>query len=118
MPGILSDASKVLVINSGSSSLKYKLFDAVRQGTLAVLASGLVERIGEAKSIFNFQVRTAELCTFADIRCSAVPGPLLTTLPLPPFCTKVGDIQLIALHSIKTYVLTCREERENLDLGD
>ncbi|MGE4503870.1 MAG: acetate kinase [Desulfovibrionaceae bacterium] len=35
---------KILVINSGSSSIKYKLFDMAAD---AVLAQGLVERIGE-----------------------------------------------------------------------
>jgi acetate kinase len=39
---------KVLVINSGSSSIKYQLFD-MDGGT--VLASGSVERIGEAESL-------------------------------------------------------------------
>jgi acetate kinase len=34
---------EVLVLNSGSSSIKYRLFDA----DLAVVASGLIERIGE-----------------------------------------------------------------------
>lgn len=38
---------KVLVINAGSSSLKYQLFE-MPQGT--VLAKGLVERIGEART--------------------------------------------------------------------
>ena len=35
---------KILVINAGSSSIKYQCFDMARQ---SVLASGLVERIGE-----------------------------------------------------------------------
>lgn len=38
---------KVLVINSGSSSIKFKLFDMLDE---TVLASGLVERIGEPNS--------------------------------------------------------------------
>ncbi len=38
---------KILVINSGSSSLKYQLFDMTDK---SVLASGLVERIGAAMS--------------------------------------------------------------------
>ena len=37
--------NKILVINAGSSSIKYKLFDAK---SMAVLAAGLVERVGEA----------------------------------------------------------------------
>ena len=36
---------KILVINSGSSSLKYKVFDMTDE---SVLASGLVEKIGVA----------------------------------------------------------------------
>ncbi|MBI5057156.1 MAG: acetate kinase [Nitrospirae bacterium] len=38
---------KVLVINSGSSSIKYQVFDAVE---FSVLATGLLERIGEHNS--------------------------------------------------------------------
>jgi acetate kinase len=39
--------SRVLVLNTGSSSIKYQLFD---MGDRSVLAAGLVERIGEAAS--------------------------------------------------------------------
>ncbi|MCO6452592.1 MAG: hypothetical protein J5I90_17560, partial [Caldilineales bacterium] len=35
---------KILVINSGSSSIKYQLFESDGMG---VLAAGLVEKIGE-----------------------------------------------------------------------
>lgn len=41
---------KVLVINSGSSSLKYQLYDMTDE---SVLAKGLVERIGMDSSILN-----------------------------------------------------------------
>ncbi len=47
---------KILVINSGSSSIKYKLFD-VDHGR--VMASGLAERIGESSSILTHH-RAAE----------------------------------------------------------
>lgn len=47
----------VLVINSGSSSLKYQLVD-VEQGTW--LAKGLVERIGEGESRLVHEVRDAD----------------------------------------------------------
>jgi len=40
----------VLVLNSGSSSLKYKLFSMVEGEEPTVLATGLVERIGESAS--------------------------------------------------------------------
>jgi acetate kinase len=45
---------KVLVINSGSSSIKYQLFDMTDQ---TVLASGLLEQIGEAQSRLTHQTR-------------------------------------------------------------
>ncbi|GAH24353.1 unnamed protein product [marine sediment metagenome] len=41
---------KVLVVNSGSSSIKYQLFDMTDE---SVLAKGLVERIGIPDSIIN-----------------------------------------------------------------
>jgi len=41
---------KVLVVNSGSSSIKYQLFDMTDE---SVLAKGLVERIGISDSIIN-----------------------------------------------------------------
>jgi acetate kinase len=44
---------KILIINSGSSSIKFQLFDMVDE---TVLASGLVERIGEAEGLLK--------CTF------------------------------------------------------
>jgi acetate kinase len=47
---------KVLVINSGSSSIKYQLFDMHHR---RVLASGLLERIGERTSRLSHQTRNA-----------------------------------------------------------
>jgi acetate kinase len=47
---------KILVINSGSSSIKYRLFD-MTAGT--VLASGVLEQIGEAQSRLTHQTRNA-----------------------------------------------------------
>ncbi len=45
---------KILVINSGSSSIKFQLLDMVDE---AVLASGLVERIGEAEGLLKCHFR-------------------------------------------------------------
>lgn len=45
---------KVLVINSGSSSIKYQLFDMADQ---KVLATGLLEQIGETQSRLTHQTR-------------------------------------------------------------
>ena len=44
---------KILVINTGSSSIKYQLFDMDQQ---IVLASGLAEKIGEATSILTHKI--------------------------------------------------------------
>jgi len=41
----------VLVLNCGSSSVKFKLFDA---DTEKLVASGLVEKVGSEKAIFNY----------------------------------------------------------------
>ncbi|MDT0158451.1 acetate kinase [Microbacterium sp. ARD32] len=46
--------SVVLVINSGSSSLKYSLIDVARE---AELASGLIERIGQDQGMVSHRVR-------------------------------------------------------------
>jgi acetate kinase len=48
-------AMNVLVMNSGSSSIKYELFDMSRR---ASLVSGLVERIGEAAGAIKQKART------------------------------------------------------------
>ena len=45
---------KILVLNAGSSSLKYKLFNL---GEDLVLASGLVEKIGEEKAHLIYKAR-------------------------------------------------------------
>ena len=45
---------KILVINAGSSSLKYRLFDMDKQ---TVLCAGLVERIGEAMGLLVHKIR-------------------------------------------------------------
>lgn len=48
---------KVLVINSGSSSIKYKLFELPYERDLS---SGLVERIGERGGKLSFSVKSSE----------------------------------------------------------
>ena len=51
---------KILVINSGSSSIKYSLFDMAQRATLA---TGVVEKIGEASSRIKHKVSTNESVT-------------------------------------------------------
>ena len=48
---------KVLVINSGSSSIKYQLFDMTAR---MVLASGILEQIGEKQSRLSHQTRNGQ----------------------------------------------------------
>ena len=48
---------KILVINSGSSSIKYRLFDMTAR---TVLASGVLEQIGETQSRLTHQTRNAQ----------------------------------------------------------
>ena len=56
---------KVLVVNSGSSSIKYQLFDMTDK---SVLAKGLVERIGISDSIINHYPSNREpVVTHQDI---------------------------------------------------
>ncbi|HHH45196.1 MAG TPA: acetate kinase [Gammaproteobacteria bacterium] len=64
--------TSVLVINSGSSSIKYQLFD-MDEGT--VLASGAAERIGEAESLLRHRLHRGtetnehrQQCCIADHR--------------------------------------------------
>ena len=45
---------KILVINSGSSSIKYRLFDMARRQEIA---GGVVERIGEPKGSLRHRSR-------------------------------------------------------------
>jgi len=56
---------KILVINSGSSSIKYSLFE---MDDLTVLASGVIERIAELNSqhLFQWQDREGQLQTTAS----------------------------------------------------
>jgi acetate kinase len=69
--------SVILVVNSGSSSFKYQLID---MSTEVVLATGLVERIGEG-------VGSSQHTVFADTRGEATPTFLDATyqreLPIP-----------------------------------
>ena len=49
----------VLVINAGSSSLKYSLIDAASGDALA---AGVVERIGESQGIHRHRGPSGETC--------------------------------------------------------
>ncbi len=56
---------RILVINTGSSSIKYQLFDMDRQ---TILASGLAERIGEQQSLIKHKTFNNGQAAELDIR--------------------------------------------------
>jgi acetate kinase len=62
---------KVLVINSGSSSIKYQLFDMSNK---SVLARGLLEQIGEPQSKLTHHTRTAGGAWDEILRTQKVTG--------------------------------------------
>jgi len=62
---------KVLVINSGSSSIKYQLFDMLNK---TVLAKGLLEQIGEPQSKLTHHTRTAGGAWDEILRTQKVTG--------------------------------------------
>jgi len=51
---------RVLVINSGSSSIKYQLFNMDDE---SVLASGAIERIGEAQGLYRYRIHNGDNIT-------------------------------------------------------
>ena len=61
-------SKQVLVLNAGSSSLKFKLFDNAKSQLVASV-SGLIERIGDTA---NSQVTRHSVLAFqrSDNRCS------------------------------------------------
>jgi acetate kinase len=61
---------KILVLNSGSSSIKYRLFDMTAK---AVLASGLAEQIGEAQSRLTHKTRNIRGELDEIVRTETIP---------------------------------------------
>ena len=64
---------KILVLNSGSSSIKYQLFD---MRTKTVLASGIIEQIGERQSRLTHQTRSDQGSMDEIIKTEAVADHL------------------------------------------
>jgi acetate kinase len=81
---------KVLVINSGSSSIKYQLFDMTDE---SVLAKGLVERIGIPDSIINHYPSGKEpVITHQDIPNHRVGIKLMMDALLHPEYGIIKDV--------------------------
>ena len=84
---------KVLVVNSGSSSIKYQLFDMTDK---SVLAKGLVERIGISDSIINHYPSDREpVITHQDIPNHRVGIKLMMDALLHPDYGVIKDISEI-----------------------
>lgn len=81
---------KVLVVNSGSSSIKYQLFDMTDE---SVLAKGLVERIGIPDSIINHYPSGKEpVMTHQDIPNHRVGIKLMMDALLHPEYGIIKDV--------------------------
>jgi len=86
----IKDKMKVLVVNSGSSSIKYQLFD-MTDGS--VLAKGLVERIGIPNSIINHYPSGKEpVITHQDIPNHRVGIKLMMDALLHPEYGIIKDV--------------------------
>lgn len=84
---------KVLVVNSGSSSIKYQLFDMTDE---SVLSKGLVERIGISDSIINHYPSDREpVITHQDIPNHRVGIKLMIDALLHPDYGVIKDISEI-----------------------
>ncbi len=85
---------KVLVVNSGSSSIKYQLFDTTDE---SVLAKGLVERIGIPNSIINHYPSGQEpVITHQDIPNHKVGIKLVMDALLHPEYGVIKDVSEIS----------------------
>jgi len=86
----IKDRMKVLVVNSGSSSIKYQLFDMTDE---SVLAKGLVERIGIPNSIINHYPSGKEpVITHQDIPNHRVGIKLMMDALLHPEYGIIKDV--------------------------
>ncbi len=85
---------KILVVNSGSSSIKYQLFDMTDE---SVLAKGLVERIGIPNSIINHYPSGQEpVITHQDIPNHKVGIKLVMDALLHPEYGVIKDVSEIS----------------------
>lgn len=89
----IKNEMKILVVNSGSSSIKYQLFDMTDE---SVLAKGLVERIAISDSIINHYPSDREpVMTHQDIPNHRVGIKLMMDALLHPDYGVIKDISEI-----------------------
>ena len=80
---------KVLVINAGSSSIKFELFDMPDE---RVLASGVVERIGEASGRLAWCVGTVSMTVERVVQDHAVGLRLILEALTEGECAPLADL--------------------------
>jgi len=59
---------KILVINCGSSSVKYRLFDIKSKKNYSLLSKGIIEKIGQRASLFSHQTNTSRFFKNKKVR--------------------------------------------------
>ena len=90
----IKDKMKILVVNSGSSSIKYQLFDMTDE---SVLAKGLVERIGIPDAIINhYPSGKNPVITHQDIPNHKVGIKLMMDALLHPEYGVIKDVSEIS----------------------
>ena len=84
---------KILVLNSGSSSLKYQLIDMDNQN---VIAKGLCERIGISDPVLNYDNRKEKKVMHVDIPNHEVAIKLVLDILMDGDVGVIGDIDEIS----------------------
>ena len=84
---------KILVLNCGSSSLKYQLIDV---DTQAVLTKGLLERIGLASGIFSYTCKGEKHVTECPIPSHTEGLQMVMNALLDPVTGVIGSIQEVS----------------------
>ena len=92
---------KILVINCGSSSLKYQLIDTA---TETALASGLIERLGEPRGILTHKNRPGAADESQTVREEPIPdheaglrlAQAVMADPVAGVRSNASDIQAVA----------------------
>ncbi|MBQ4254119.1 MAG: acetate kinase, partial [Erysipelotrichaceae bacterium] len=115
--------SKVMAVNAGSSSLKFKLFQMPEE---KVLTDGVVERIGLSDSIFTIRVNGEKVKTVLDIKDhQQAVDMLLEALVIYHIVEKLEEIDAVGhrvLHGGEKYadsaICTPEVAQDILDMKD
>jgi len=81
---------KILVVNSGSSTIKFRLYEA--EGEVRELAKGLVERIGEESSMVDYSSHRGKVSYVTRVRDHEEGFQHMIRLLLDPGCGVISSI--------------------------